>query len=45
MTLWYPNEVDRKKVTYGPGARVDVDAQRVHEVWIGPQGCSMVIGE
>ncbi|KAM4065188.1 hypothetical protein HRG_004475 [Hirsutella rhossiliensis] len=45
MTLWYPDEADREKVTYGPGARVDVEAQRMHEVWIGPRGCTYVIGE
>ncbi|EHK16952.1 uncharacterized protein TRIVIDRAFT_42615 [Trichoderma virens Gv29-8] len=45
MTLWYPNEADRNKVTYGVGSRVDVEAGRVHEVWIGSQGCTYVIGE
>lgn len=45
MTLWYPNEEDRAKVTYGPGSRVDVEAGRVHEVWIGSKGCTYVIGE
>lgn len=45
MTLWYPDEADREKVTYGVGSRVDVDAGRVHEVWMGPQGCTYVIGE
>ncbi|GJN67577.1 hypothetical protein PLIIFM63780_005021 [Purpureocillium lilacinum] len=45
MTLWYPREEARQKVTYGVGARVDVDAGRVHEVWMGPRGCTYVIGE
>ncbi|KFH46999.1 hypothetical protein ACRE_021740 [Hapsidospora chrysogenum ATCC 11550] len=45
LTLWYPNEADREKRTYGPGARVDVDAGRVHEVWMGDEGCTYVIGE
>ncbi|KAG6126597.1 hypothetical protein E4U28_000468, partial [Claviceps purpurea] len=45
MTLWYPNESDREKVKYGAGARIDVDAERVHEVWIGERGCTYVIGE
>ena len=45
MTLWYPNEADREKKTYGPGSRIDVEADRVHEVWVGPQGCTYVIGE
>ncbi|KAI9904243.1 hypothetical protein N3K66_000772 [Trichothecium roseum] len=45
MTLWYPNEADREKRTYGPGSRIDVDADRVHEVWVGAQGCTYVIGE
>jgi quercetin dioxygenase-like cupin family protein len=45
LTLWYPDEADREKKTYGPGARIDVDAGRVHEVWIGKDGCTYVIGE
>ncbi|KAL7962569.1 hypothetical protein V8C34DRAFT_156905 [Trichoderma compactum] len=45
MTLWYPNEAGRKKTTYGVGSRVDVEAGRVHEVWIGSKGCTYVIGE
>ncbi|KJZ75917.1 hypothetical protein HIM_04741 [Hirsutella minnesotensis 3608] len=45
LTLWYPEEADRQKVTFGVGDRVDVNARRVHEVWIGPEGCTMVIGE
>lgn len=45
MTLWYPDEADGQKTAYGPGARIDVDAGRVHEVWIGPEGCTYVIGE
>lgn len=45
MTIWYPKEEDREKKTFGPGARVDVDAGRVHEVWIGDEGCTMIIGE
>lgn len=27
------------------GARIDVDAGRVHEVWMGGEGCEYVIGE
>ena len=27
------------------GDRIDVDAGKVHEVWIGPEGCTYVIGE
>ncbi|KAG5993329.1 hypothetical protein E4U43_003537 [Claviceps pusilla] len=45
LTLWYPNEPGRKKVQYSAGDRIDVDAGRVHEVWIGDQGCTYVIGE
>ncbi|OAA46983.1 Cupin, RmlC-type [Metarhizium rileyi] len=45
MTLWYPNESRREKATYGVGSRVDVEAGRVHEVWMGEQGCTYVIGE
>lgn len=45
MTLWFLDDPGRQKVSYGPGARVDVDAGRVHEVWIGPHGCTYVVGE
>ncbi len=27
------------------GDRVDVDARKVHEVWMGVEGCEYVIGE
>ncbi|POR33285.1 Uncharacterized protein TPAR_06516 [Tolypocladium paradoxum] len=45
MTLRYPDEAGREGATYGVGARVDVDAGTVHEVWIGPAGCTYVVGE
>jgi hypothetical protein len=45
LTITYPKEKDPKKATYGVGDRIDVDAGKVHEVWIGPQGCTYVIGE
>ncbi|KAF7865467.1 hypothetical protein EAF04_006442 [Stromatinia cepivora] len=45
LTITYPKERDPQKVTYGVGDRIDVDAGRVHEVWIGPGGCTYVIGE
>lgn len=45
LTLWYPNEEDTERKTYGPGSRIDVDAGRVHEVLVGQDGCTYVIGE
>ncbi|KAI0096785.1 hypothetical protein GGR51DRAFT_542609 [Nemania sp. FL0031] len=45
LTITYPKDDHPSKTTYTAGARVDVDARRVHEVWIGPQGCTMVIGD
>ncbi|RWA11462.1 hypothetical protein EKO27_g3643 [Xylaria grammica] len=45
LTLTYPRDTKPSKSTYSAGDRVDVDARRVHEVWVGPQGCTMVIGE
>ncbi|KAI1300465.1 hypothetical protein F5Y03DRAFT_397182 [Xylaria venustula] len=45
LTITYPKDTNPSKTTYSAGDRVDVDARRVHEVWVGPQGCTMVIGE
>ncbi|KAF7535005.1 hypothetical protein G7Z17_g13272 [Cylindrodendrum hubeiense] len=45
MTMWYPLEKDGEKTTFEVGARVDVDAGRIHEVTIGSHGCTYVIGE
>jgi hypothetical protein len=36
---------DVKKETFGVGSRVDVPAGKLHEVWIGDEGCEYVIGE
>lgn len=43
--ITYPKEANAEKKTYGPGDRIDVDAGRVHEVWMGEEGCTYVIGE
>lgn len=45
MALWYPDDPSPEKITFGVGARVDVDAGRVHQVQIGSRGCTYVIGE
>ncbi|KAF2085681.1 hypothetical protein K490DRAFT_46205 [Saccharata proteae CBS 121410] len=45
LTITYPKDNAPTKETFGPGARVDVDAGKVHEVWIGNKGCTYVIGE
>ncbi|KAF2634694.1 hypothetical protein P280DRAFT_463190 [Massarina eburnea CBS 473.64] len=45
LTITYPNDKEPKKETFGPGARIDVDAKRLHEVWMGDEGCTYVIGE
>lgn len=45
LTMRYPNDADAKKETLGVGERWDVDAKKVHEVWVGPEGCTYVIGE
>jgi hypothetical protein len=45
MTIWYPEEESREKQNFSAGARIDVAAGRVHEVWIGKDGCTMIIGE
>ncbi|TVY82048.1 hypothetical protein LSUE1_G006358 [Lachnellula suecica] len=45
LTITFPKDSDAEKKTYSVGDRVDVDAGRTHEVWVGPEGCTMVIGE
>lgn len=49
MTIAYPRDSDSagesENQTFGVGARIDVPAGKVHEVWIGDEGCEYVIGE
>ncbi|KAJ5692211.1 hypothetical protein N7462_001634 [Penicillium macrosclerotiorum] len=51
LTITYPEDNAKlhngevKKETFGVGARIDVPAGKVHEVWIGEDGCEYVIGE
>ncbi|KAJ5306434.1 hypothetical protein PENANT_c017G06779 [Penicillium antarcticum] len=48
FTVTYPEDKvngEAKKETFGAGARIDVPAGKVHEVWIGDEGCEYVIGE
>lgn len=45
LTIAFPKDDAEKKETHGVGARVDVAANQVHEVWVGDEGCVMVIGE
>ncbi|PSR83837.1 hypothetical protein BD289DRAFT_276378 [Coniella lustricola] len=45
LTITYPKEANAIKQTFGVGDRIDVDAGRVHEVWMGSEGCTYVIGE
>ncbi|KAK8213402.1 hypothetical protein M8818_002701 [Zalaria obscura] len=45
LTVTYPDDPSPSKETFGPGGRLDVDARRSHEVWMGPEGCTYVIGE
>ena len=46
LTISYPDDEKPDKKTFGAGARVDVDAQRRHEVWMDVEhGCEYVIGE
>lgn len=33
------------KEAFGAGARIDVPAGKLHEVWMGPEGSEYVIGE
>ncbi|KAJ4287184.1 hypothetical protein N0V90_012582 [Kalmusia sp. IMI 367209] len=45
LTITYPEDKEPKKETFGPGDRIDVDARKLHEVWMGSEGCTYVIGE
>lgn len=45
LTITYPEDKEPEKKTYGVGDRIDVEAGRVHEVWMGKEGCTYVIGE
>ncbi|KAL5423159.1 hypothetical protein PMIN06_003798 [Paraphaeosphaeria minitans] len=45
LTITYPEDQKPRKETFGPGARLDVDAKRLHEVWMGEGGCTYVVGE
>lgn len=45
MTVCYPEDDPSAKETFGPGERVDVPPGKVHEVWMGKEGCTYVVGE
>ncbi len=45
FTITYPKDERPTKETFGVGSRIDVGAGRVHEVWMGGEGCEYVIGE
>lgn len=45
LTVSYPDDAQPAKETFGVGDRLDVEAGRRHEVWMGPEGCTYVIGE
>jgi hypothetical protein len=45
LTYAYPNDPEASKETLHVGGRWDVDANKVHEVWVGKEGCTYVIGE
>ncbi|KZT66684.1 hypothetical protein DAEQUDRAFT_746449 [Daedalea quercina L-15889] len=45
LTISYPEDDPDKKETLGPGVRFDVPAGKAHEVWVGKEGCTYVIGE
>ena len=51
MTVTYPEDNKNlyngevKTETFGVGGRVDVPAGKLHEVWMGSEGCTYVNGE
>ena len=38
-------EKSKKRVRHGPGEWVDIEPNTLHEVWVGDEGATMVIGE
>lgn len=38
LTITYPRDVNPTKETFSVGARIDVPAGKVHEVWMGEEG-------
>ncbi|OAP63840.1 hypothetical protein AYL99_03067 [Fonsecaea erecta] len=38
LTITYPEDGNPTKETFGVGARIDVPAGKVHEVWMGEEG-------
>ncbi|KAF2436623.1 hypothetical protein EJ08DRAFT_644952 [Tothia fuscella] len=45
LTIGYREDASPKKETYTSGMRLDVEAGRKHEAWIGKSGATMAIGE
>lgn len=52
LSIAYPRDGDgngdgdaEQRTVYGEGERLDVEAGRVHEVWVGGGGCTYVVGE
>ncbi|CAC9895397.1 unnamed protein product, partial [Aureobasidium pullulans] len=45
LELSYPDDPSPKKELCRVGDRFDVDANRRHEVWVGKDGATYVIGE
>lgn len=45
FTVSFPEDTPDAKEAFGPGARIDVPAKKAHEVWMGNEGCTYVIGE
>ncbi|KAH7312036.1 hypothetical protein BKA65DRAFT_159227 [Rhexocercosporidium sp. MPI-PUGE-AT-0058] len=45
MVVLFPDDKEPVKKSFGAGERVDIAAGRKHEVWIGKEGCTSVIGE
>jgi len=45
LTILFPEDADAQKVILEPGDVVDIDTGRLHEVWIGANGCTTVNGD
>lgn len=45
LEVMFPDDTEPQKLVKKPGDVVDIEVGRLHEVWIGPEGCTTVNGD